>query len=138
MMECSHDRAHWTRLLEREGSVSRCRFRWLHLGGRDDVWIEGEDTRGPKRCLDRFRRKSTLECCSPHKCEVSLSHLPPSASLKGLYLLLPDLLHPSEAHDIKALKGVSTVGWITENDDVVLGCVAEELWVVVGAVAVED
>jgi hypothetical protein len=74
----------------------------------------------------------------PHKCEVSLSHLPPSASLKGFYLLLPDLFHPCKAHDIKTLKGVGKVGWITENDNVVLGCVAEELWVVVGTVAVKQ
>jgi hypothetical protein len=103
------------------------RYGWFQLifcYGLATEWVYASDT----EChLDRVFIKC-LDVSSPEQVgKVSFRDVSSMFLLKLINLFSPAFFHFTEADDIKTLEGMSAVGRIPKDNDVVLACIVEEL-----------
>ncbi|KAF8133560.1 hypothetical protein K438DRAFT_1883876 [Mycena galopus ATCC 62051] len=133
-----HDGTHRAALRESKASSGRHGFRGLHLACSDGRWVEWKYSCHPKGGLDRLGYKHPRKCCSEHLRKLCLAQLPSGAFFKRPNLQFPCFLHPCETDDVQALECMGTVWWISQDNDVVLLGVSEQLRGVMGTMAVKQ
>lgn len=110
----------------------------LHLAFRDGVARERVDSSDAKCCFDGLGDKGSLVGTAEQVRELALVNSTEMGVLILHNLLFPVFFHPRKTDNVQALKRVSTMGRISEEDDVVLPRTLDELDSIVRTVAVKQ